>query len=186
VSARTRIDRPTILSALDDLLRTELTISPGDHPQIQREPRRLHVLQWELKRACLFAVMRGVATGPRAVFILVHLLGYSPVDVATMLGVTPNSVRIHMTRATKILNDYLGARCEHLAPGNTCRCDTRLGIALERGFVRWPEHGDEMPQGPAFTGAHPDAGSLYRSLPGFGLDPGATEILAAARRVSPG
>ncbi len=43
-------------------------------------------------------------------------------------------------RGRRDLEGYLGARCEHMDPGNACRCAARLGNALDRGLVHWPEH----------------------------------------------
>ena len=138
-----RIERPperkVVLSALDELLRSDTTVTAGDHPEIQRDPRRLQVLQWELKRSCLLAVLQGLAPSPRATFVLTKILGYTTEEMASLFGVTEGSIDTNMHRAHKLLNEYLGARCQHLARGNTCRCETRLGVALRHGFVRWPE-----------------------------------------------
>jgi len=49
-------------------------------------------------------------------------------------------------------------------PGNACRCAARLGNALDRGLVRWPEpheHDAASMQGQTFRKV-PD---LYASLP---------------------
>lgn len=42
-------------------------------------------------------------------------------------------------RGRRDLEGYLGARWEHMDPGNACHCAARLGNALDR-LVRWPEH----------------------------------------------
>ncbi len=179
-------ERREVLVALDELLRTDLTMTPGDHPQIRRNARRLRVLQWELKRSCLFAVMRGIPTGPRAAFVMHHILGISREAIGEILAITQNSLGVHLGRAERVLDDYLGARCQHMAPGNACRCETRLGVALARGFVGWPAHNDPLPDTPVFLGRASDVGSLYGSLPSFTLDVAATRALTAAREtVSP-
>ncbi len=162
-----RAERQSFLAALDELLRTELTVSPGDHPTIQRDPRRLRVLQWELKRSCLSAVMQGVAPGPRATFILIKILGFSAAELTSLFGVTTGSVTVSLGRAERSLDNYLGARCQHLARGNSCRCETRLGVALAHGFIGWPGHPEELPDAPVFATTHSDVGALYGSLPGF-------------------
>jgi hypothetical protein len=172
-----RHDRRNVLAALDDLLRTDQTVSPGDHPQIRRDPRRLRVLQWHLKRSCLLSVMRGVTVMPRAMFVLVAILGYSMAQVATMFGVTCNSVRINFGRAEKLLDNYLGARCQHIDPANSCRCETRLGVALDRGFVGWPERPGESPDRPVVSGAHSGVAAVYGSLPRFAMDASEKDVL---------
>ncbi len=78
--------------------------------------------------------------------------------------------------------DYLSARCQHIAPSNACHCDTRLGVALARGFVRWPEDSDAMPDTPVFAGTHANVSSLYGSLPRFTPDPAALATLTAAQQ----
>lgn len=166
-------DRRELLVALDDLLRSDLTVTAGDHPQIKRDPRRLRVLQWELKRACLFAVMRGVQPHPRASFILHRILAVPRVEIAALLGITLNSVNISIGRAERILDDYLAVRCQHMHPRNPCRCETRLGVALERGFVGWPAHHDPLPEVAVCSGKPSDVGRVYAALPPFVLAPGA-------------
>ena len=168
-----RAERQSFLGALDEMLRTELTVSPGDHPTIQRDPRRLRVLQWELKRTCLVAVMQGVAPGPRATFILIKILGFSEARLTSLFGVTTSSVAVNLGRAERALDNYLGVRCQHLARGNTCRCETRLGVALAQGFIGWPAHPEELPDAPIFSQTHSDVGALYGSLPGFIIATGA-------------
>lgn len=174
-------DRRMVLDSLDELLRTDLTVTAGDHPQVRRDPRRLRVLQWELKRSCLSSVMRGVTPSPRAAFILHRIFGYSREQVGAMLGITLNAVGINLGRAESVLDGYLGARCQHMAPGNSCRCETRLGVALARGFVGWPEHADAIPDAPVSSGKPADVGSVYASLPAFSLDQPAMDMLSAAR-----
>lgn len=174
------------LSTLDDVLRTDLTTTAGDHPEIQRVSRRLRVLQWELKRTCLLEVMRGVAPGARATFILIRLFGFTPERMAAAFGVTGNSLSINLGRAEKTLYNYLSARCQHIEPSNACHCDTRLGVALQSGFVKWPEDSDAMPDAPVFAGTYSDASALYRSLPPFTPDPAALAALTAAQQSNAG
>ena len=179
-------DRSEVLSTLDDVLRTDLTTTAGDHPEIQRVSRRLRVLQWELKRTCLLEVMRGVAPGARATFILIRLFGFTPERMAAAFGVTGNSLSINLGRAEKTLYNYLSARCQHIEPSNACHCDTRLGVALQSGFVKWPEDSDAMPDAPVFAGTYSDASALYRSLPPFTPDPAALAALTAAQQSNAG
>ncbi len=171
---------PDVLSALDETLRTELTITASDHPQIQRDPRRLRVLQWHLKRSCLASVMSSLAVMPRAVFILVEILGFSKEHVGAMLDMLSGTVQVNYSRAWKKLDNYLSVRCQHIAPANSCRCETRLGVALECGFVVWPQHPEESPDLPVSSNAHSNVAALYRSLPGFAMNQSEKSALAGA------
>ena len=133
-------------SELDDILRTNTTI-PVDlgHPLVQGDARRLHVLLSELRRTCLITTLRSLAPERRAIFILLHVLGLSVEHCATICNTTPNAVRVADGRGRRELDNYLGARCEHLDPGNACHCVARLGNALEQGLVAWPRHNERRP-----------------------------------------
>ena len=179
-------ERQIVLSALDEILRTDLTVTAGDHPEVQRDPRRLRVLQWELKRTCLAAVLQGLAPWPRATFVLTKILGLSLEQMTAMFGVTAVSVTTNLARGAKVLNEYLSVRCQHLALGNSCRCETRLGVALAHGFVRWPSNPHEAPDSPVYSQANSDVGLLYRSLPEFSLDDAARRTLCDAVSVPVG
>ena len=100
----------------------------------------------------------------RAVFILRHVLGHPPESCAQLCTSTVEAVCIAEGRARRELEDYLGARCEHLYRRNPCHCTARLGNALECGLVGWPDHGDH--DGSAFVpNPHSDVSALYASLP---------------------
>jgi len=150
---------------LDDKLRTNFTIPVGlNHPLVQGDPRRLNILFWELQRRCLHTALQGLTPLRRAVFILRHVLGHSVESCVHLCKSTLDAVRTAEGRARRELEDYLGARCEHLYRGNSCHCTARLGNALECGLVGWPDHDDH--DGSAFiTKPRSDVAALYASLP---------------------
>lgn len=152
-------------SELDDILRTNTTIPVDlDHPLVQGDARRLHVLLSELRRTCLITTLRSLAPERRAIFILLHVLGLSVEHCAAICDTTPNAVRVADGRGRRELDNYLGARCEHLDPGNACHCVARLGNALEQGLVAWPRHNEH--DGVPFTPeVHRDASQLYAHQP---------------------
>ena len=49
-------------------------------------------------------------------------------------------------------------------PGNACHCTARLGNALDRGRVRWPEH-HEHDAAPLTAQTYSRVQDLYASLP---------------------
>lgn len=154
------------LRHLDDVLRSDPTVPVSlTHPLVRGEARRLSVLQWELKRTCLMAVVSALPPMPRAVFVLHVVLGVDLSRIAAICDTTPDAVKVSWTRASHHVEDYLGARCQHVDPGNFCRCATRLGVAIERGFARYPGHADEFPDTPVADARHHDVVALYRSLP---------------------
>lgn len=135
-----RVDR---FGELDEILRTHSTI-PVDlsHPLVRGDIRRLNVLLAELQRTCLLTTLRGLTIERRVVFILRHVLGLSVETCADVCGTTPTGITVADVRGRQDLENYLGVRCEHLDAGNTCHCVSRLGNALHRGLVSWPETAD--------------------------------------------
>jgi hypothetical protein len=157
----TRVDR---FAELDDILRTNSTI-PIDlsHPLVHGDARRLDALLAELRRTCLLTTLRGLAPQRRALFILRHVLGLSVEATAAVCETTVDAVTTAEGRGRRELENYLNVRCEHLDARNTCHCAARLGNALDRGLVRWPDRSlDARPRPETTYSAVTD---LYASLP---------------------
>lgn len=155
------------LAGLADLLRLDRTTPVTlTHPLVAGDGHRLHVLQWELKRACLAGAVRALWPTRRALFVLLHVLALPAPWVAAVFETTVASIRITNTRTLRTLAGYLQGRCQHIDPSNPCSCEARLGVALAAAFVAWPEH-DEAPATAHFDAAPHDLGDLYRSLPRF-------------------
>ena len=80
-----------------------------------------------------------------------------------------------MSRARKMVVDYLAPRCEDVDPMNPCHCPARVGVALHKGFIRRP--GEVQLRKPVAPfgryGAGPnnedapmrDVASIYQNLP---------------------
>ncbi len=152
-------------AALDEILRTNTTIQVDlTHPLVQGDPQRLAVLLSELQRTCLTTTLRALPAERRAFFILRHVLGLSTESCAAICKTTMDGVNTTDRRARKSLDDYLGTRCEHLDPGNPCHCVARLGNALDRGLVAWPDHNDH--EGASLDSkVYREASLLYADLP---------------------
>lgn len=128
---------------LDQILRTDSTVPLDlDHPLLQGDAQRLHILVLELQRTCLMTALRGIPATRRAVFVLLHVMGLAMDDCVALCESTVSAVRALETRARKTLEGYLTSRCEHLDRNNPCHCGARIGGALEREFVTWPKHDD--------------------------------------------
>ena len=156
---------PDRFAELDDILRTNSTI-PIDlsHPLVRGDVGRMSVLLSELQRSCLITALGGLTAERRAVFILRYVLGLSPETCIEICGSTAGAITAADGRGRRSLEGYLGARCEHMDPANACHCTARLGNALDRGLVRWPEHHehDAVPlSGRTFRKVQ----DLYASLP---------------------
>ncbi|MCY1004474.1 hypothetical protein OV079_02590 [Nannocystis pusilla] len=161
------LPRFTLKTNLDSLLRNDPTgIDVESHPLIGGDKRRLHVLQRELQRACLTATLLNLPVARRATFILIEIFRLPEADVAKILDSTPGGTRTAIHRARRDLTYYLGPRCEHMNPMNPCHCETRLGPALDRGFITWPDRVDLNGDEPLVSRrVCDDAELLYRKLP---------------------
>ncbi len=157
--------RPDYFAELDDILRTNTTIPVDlEHPLVRGEVRRLNILLAELKRTCLLTTLRGVTAERRAVFILRHVLGLSVEACAAACGTTINAIAVADARGRQDLERYLSLRCEHMDARNPCRCPARLGNALDRGLVSWPDP-LEAAGDPASERTFSRISDLYSSLP---------------------
>ena len=92
-------------------------------------------LLWELKQGCLTAVVNCLPPGERVAFILSEIMETEPGHAASILGINASALRVRVSRARKKVSAYLSPRCAHVDPRNPCRCPSRLGVALTRGFI---------------------------------------------------
>ncbi len=133
---------------LDEILRSEATRT--DIVRSLTEPRRDFLL-WELKQGCMTSVVNCLSPGERSAFVLSTIMHLSDSHAAQTLGVTKSAFKVRLSRAKKKISDYLAPRCEHVDPMNPCRCPARVGVALDKGFIK---SGGEV--------------SLRKSLPTYG------------------
>jgi RNA polymerase sigma factor (sigma-70 family) len=123
---------------LDEKLRSEPTRT--DVVTSLSQPQRNFYL-WELKQGCMTSVVNCLPPGERVAFVLSAILGYGEESAASVLGITPSAYKVRLSRARKKVSDYLAPRCEHVDPRNPCRCPSRLGVALQGGFLGTPNMG---------------------------------------------
>jgi RNA polymerase sigma-70 factor (ECF subfamily) len=117
---------------LDEKLRSEPTRT--DVVQTLSQPQKNFYL-WELKQGCMTSVANCLPPGERVAFVLSAILGYSDDSAAAVLGINTSAYKVRLSRARKKVSDYLAPRCEHVDPRNPCRCPSRLGVALNGGFL---------------------------------------------------
>lgn len=131
-------------------------------PPINGSKVRLFVLQHELRRKCLTAVLVHMASAPRAAWILHEMLRLSVNDLDQIFD-GPEAASTNLTRARAYFEDTIRPRCEHVETENLCRCRSRLPNAIATGYVTYPER-DDIPQEALQPQDHQFA-DLYRSLP---------------------
>lgn len=153
---------------LDDTIR-------GDPTQVTRtdvltDPERC-LLLWELKQGCMTAVLNCLSLGERMAFVMVVMMNAKPNQAAASLGITPAALKVRLSRAKKKVVDYLAPRCEHVHPMNPCRCPSRLGVALKKGFIEDVVPGTEVklrqlpPEALKPSPPVRDVVALYQQLP---------------------
>jgi len=118
---------------LDEILRSEATRT--DIVSSLNEPKRDFLL-WELKQGCMTSVVNCLSPGERAAFVLSTIMKIDDSHAAQTLGVTTSAFKVRLSRAKKKISDYLAPRCEHVDPMNPCRCPARVGVALNKGFIK--------------------------------------------------
>jgi RNA polymerase sigma factor (sigma-70 family) len=124
-----------VAEMLDETLRSEATRT--DVVSSLTNPQR-NFLLWELKQGCMTSVANCLPPGERAAFVMSVILGHSEEDGAMTLGITLSAYKVRLSRARKKVADYLAPRCEHVDPRNPCRCPSRVGVALDKGFLGPP------------------------------------------------
>jgi len=146
----------------------------GDPTQVTRtdklaDPER-QLLLWDLRQGCLTAVLGCLSEGERAAFVLMVMMKLGSGDAAATLGTTTAALKVRLSRAKKKIVDYLAPRCEHVHPSNPCRCPSRLGVALRKGFIQdlpGREVSLRKPPPTGFQSTAPlrDVVSIYEQLP---------------------
>ncbi|HEX2568947.1 MAG TPA: sigma factor-like helix-turn-helix DNA-binding protein [Polyangia bacterium] len=152
---------------LDETLRSDATRT-GEVASLTNPQREF--LLWELKQGCMTAVVNCLPPGERVAFVLSSVLGLTDEEGAKAIGIKPSAFKVRLSRARKKVSDYLAPRCEHVNPRNPCRCPSRIGIALEKGFITAPPPSEvNLRKRLPFFNEEPRAGAdatgLFRTLP---------------------
>jgi DNA-directed RNA polymerase specialized sigma24 family protein len=136
-------------------------------------------LLWELKQGCLTAVLNCLPVGERMAFILSEVLEEHPARVAAILGISASALRVRVSRARKKVTAYLAPRCAHVDPRNPCRCPSRLGVALTRGFIGDVRGRQVSLRARSFDQEPPqhDPVAIFRTLPAPEVPPDIAEEL---------
>jgi len=155
---------------LDDTLRSEATRT-NEVASITSPEREF--LLWELKQGCMTAVINCLSPGERVAFVFSSVLNKSDADAASALGIKESAFKVRLSRARKKIGDYLAPRCEHVNPRNPCRCPSRIGVALRKGFIAPPLNAEvtlrkNLRPFDQEIRSH-DAVNIFRTLPDFSV-----------------
>jgi len=146
---------------LDDMIRSD----PTRVTRVQGMPdSERNDLLWNLEQGCLTSVLSCLNTAERLAFILATTAGFSDKQAARVLDISVSAYRVRLSRARKKVVGYLAPRCSHINPANPCHCPSRLGVALDKGFVNPLSAPTRTGKFEAQTSVG-DVGRLYKSLP---------------------
>jgi hypothetical protein len=138
---RPRTSQLERLHSVDALLRKGTSISmPMSHPTLKGDARNMPVLLTGFMQSCLIAGVQTLQAAHREVFVLLVVLGLPEADVLALVDAAQATLSAYKTRMIQGIEAYLEPHCGHIDRNNACRCDRRLLLALERGFVALPKH----------------------------------------------
>jgi DNA-directed RNA polymerase specialized sigma24 family protein len=166
---------------LDELLRDAPT-DPDALARMGDDDRE--GLLWQLQQGCLTATITCLPPGERVAFVLLDVLGEPPDSAAELLGIKTSALRVRASRARNKIVNYLAPRCGHVDPRNPCQCPSRLGVALDRGFVA-PVGGRRVTlRPPPFEAQRPthEPLAVFRALPDPDAPPRVLEELLELAR----
>jgi RNA polymerase sigma factor (sigma-70 family) len=166
---------------LDETLRSEATRT---HEVSSLSQPEREFLLWELKQGCMTAVINCLSPGERVAFVMSSVMGKTDDHAAKALGIKVSAFKVRLSRARKKIGDYLAPRCEHVDPRNPCHCPSRIGIALQKGFIAPPQTAVvqlRAPQRPFDQEIKSrDATAIFRNLPEIDVPAGLIERLKQA------
>jgi RNA polymerase sigma factor (sigma-70 family) len=90
----------------------------------------------EIRLRCTEAMLLGLARELRIAFILGEIFGLSGSEAAFVLEVDAATYRKRLSRARRLLLDFMRDRCGVFDPRNSCRCRGQVEAALADGRLR--------------------------------------------------
>lgn len=166
---------------LDETLRSEATRT---HEVSSLSQPEREFLLWELKQGCMTSVINCLSPGERVAFVMSAVMKKTDEQAAKALGIKVSAFKVRLSRARKKIGDYLAPRCEHIDPRNPCHCPSRIGIALQKGFIAPPQTSQvqlRKPERPFNQEIKSrDAINIFRTLPEMEIPSGLVARLKEA------
>lgn len=176
---RPRTSQLERLHQVDQVLRKGTSISmPMHHPTLKGDARNMPVLLTGFMQSCLIAGVQTLPAAVREVFVLLVVLEMSEEDVRVLIDAAGTTLSAYKTRMMQGIEAYLEPHCSHIDRNNACRCDRRLLLALERGFVALPKH--EAPSSDYPYGAFMNVRRLFAAVPPLRLSDETVAALEAS------
>jgi RNA polymerase sigma factor (sigma-70 family) len=119
----------------------------------------------EVRNGCLLGLLQCLNFAQRCVFVL-HLLNDVPIaEIAVIMGKSPNSIRIILSRARAGMRDFLCANCSMVRKGARCSCANMIAFSLKRNLIEKYHPRTDIPEIQEELRRFADEVELYRALP---------------------
>lgn len=102
-------------------------VSSGDLDQ--------ELLAEEIKVGCTLGMLLCLEPGHRMAYVLGEIMGLDQATGAAIMEISPAAFRKRLQRSRGQITDLMRSRCGLFDPTNACRCDRRVPIALNEGWV---------------------------------------------------
>jgi len=108
--------------------------APSLPPPPVPEPERA-LLEQEVQIGCTHAMLLCLDREHRLAFILGEIVALPGDEAARVLKIPPATYRKRLSRARERMDAFLSRHCGEANASATCRCASRIGIAIARGRV---------------------------------------------------
>ena len=132
LQSKRRINRATI-DSLEDTIAQFRDDVPAEVKRWEYDPEERYLydeLLREVQRACYHFITFRLTDEQRVVYVLRVLLDFSLDDIASILQIDKNTVKVRLHRAKTALGAYFSGRCQWIEGSGDCSCESRLGFAL--------------------------------------------------------
>lgn len=144
------------------------------------------LLARELKLSCTNVMLQCLDADSRCAYVLGTMFKVPSATAADVLGITPEAYRQRLSRARKVVSEFLSAYCQH-GGSDACSCTRRVDFAiathrLSPHNLEYLELSEEERAQDAFADAMEQLdgyASLFDQLPAYRPTPRAKELLEA-------
>ncbi len=132
--------------------------------EIEEAQRRFYAQ--EVKEGCLVGLLQCLPFAQRCAFVLRLIVGLETEEVARVLGRSPNSARLLLSRARASMRAFLCENCSLMeGSAGACSCEGMIEFSLDRGLIARYGPGIDAAAVEAELGRFKDEAALYASLP---------------------
>ncbi len=95
----------------------------------------LSLLEEEVKVSCTQGLLLCLTPADRMVYILSEILGFTGVEGAKIMDITPVNFRKRLSRSRTKIRNFLNRKCGLSNPENPCRCRRKIDFLIDRKII---------------------------------------------------